>query len=83
MFVTSMAVLKIVSTPWLRNLCSPQLLHVLSPAGTAHLDLVNRSPSLHRMNQALRVRLENTYNPFDGVPLLSNIVAGPYFGPST
>jgi hypothetical protein len=70
MFMTSMAVLKVVNTPWLRATCSPQLFQILTSAGSANFGFVSKSASLKRMHEALKYRLATTYDPVVGGNLL-------------
>ncbi|KAH7085268.1 putative C6 transcription factor, partial [Paraphoma chrysanthemicola] len=70
MFMSSMAVLKIVCMPWLQAAFSPRLFEVLELAGSTDTSFSGMSPSIDRMHEALRRELATTYNPFEGRTIL-------------
>jgi hypothetical protein len=65
LFMSSMAVLKVVNTPWLQATCTPQLFQTLGSAASWDSDWVRQSPSLHHMDKTLKSRLSATYETFE------------------
>jgi len=55
--MNSMAVVRIVETPWLRAVCTPKLFETLTLAASTDFEFVKRSPSLQQMDEILSDRI--------------------------